>query len=489
MLLLGLGRLVAVADQPLHGPAAVALAAEHVEQHPVRDLEARSQALGLGAHQAGEGLLVPVDEVLLRRLALDALLAAAGGLLVQLEVLDDVLGRLGDHPAAVVEPLAPGAPADLVEVARGQDAGLLAVVLAEAREQHRADGHVDAHAERVGAADDLEQALLRQLLDQHAVLGQQPGVVQADAVLEPLPDLRAVGAGELEAFERAAQGVLLLARADVDAGEVLRALGGFQLGEVDDIDGGLALRHQAFERRGQRQLGVGVFQRHGPVLGGDGDGGAPVQAREFRLEEGRVAERGGHQEEARLRQRQQRHLPGHAALAVGVVVELVHDDLLHVGLRPLAQGDVGENLGGAAEDGGVAVDGGVARAQADVVRAELAAQAEPLLVDQGLDGAGVDGALALRKGLEMHRRGHQRFARAGRRVEDDVLFLEQLQDGRLLRRVEPQALALGVFEEAPQQDLVGRAVFARQQVVEGQWHSAGHFNGSVQRGEDLSLPS
>ena len=142
--LLGLGRVVAAGDQLLHRAAAVALAAEHVEQHPVRDLETRGQALRLGGDQAEERVLVPVDEVLLRRLAFDHLLAVPGRLLFQLQVLDHVLGRLGNHPAALVEPLAPGPPANLVKIPRAQDAGLLAVILAKPREQHGADGDVDA---------------------------------------------------------------------------------------------------------------------------------------------------------------------------------------------------------------------------------------------------------------------------------------------------------------------------------------------------------
>ena len=81
----------------------------------------------------------------------------------------------------------------------------------------------------------------------------------------------------------------------------------------------------------------------------------------------------------------------HAALAVGVVVELVHHHVVHVGVGAFAQRDVGEDLGGAAEDRRVAVDAGVAGEQADVLRAELAAQREELLVDQRLDRAGVDG--------------------------------------------------------------------------------------------------
>jgi hypothetical protein len=40
-------------------------------------------------------------------------------------------GAWHDHPALVVEALAPGAAGDLLEVAHRQDAGLLAVVLAQ----------------------------------------------------------------------------------------------------------------------------------------------------------------------------------------------------------------------------------------------------------------------------------------------------------------------------------------------------------------------
>ena len=171
-----------------------------------------------------------------------------------LQVLDDVLGRLRHHEAAVVEALAPGAPGDLVEVARGEDGRLLAVELAEPREEHRADGHVDADAEGVGAADDLEQAALGELLDQHAVLRQQARVVQADALLEPLADVGAVRAGEAEALDRLRDRVLLLARAEVEAGEVLRAVRRVLLREVDDVDRRLALGDELLERLGQRDL-------------------------------------------------------------------------------------------------------------------------------------------------------------------------------------------------------------------------------------------
>ena len=164
-----------------------------------------------------------------------------------------------------------------------------------------------------------------------------------------------------------------------------------------------------------------------------------VERGERALERRGVAERRRHQQEARLRQGEERHLPGDAAIAVGVVVELVHDDVVDVGVRALAQRDVGEDLGGAAEDRRVAVHRGVAGRQADVLRPELAAQVHPLLVHQRLDRTGVDGALAARERREEHRRGHQRLARAGRRVQDDVLAVEEREDRLFLGRVERQA--------------------------------------------------
>ena len=226
---------VAVADELLHRGAAVAFPAEDIQQHAVRDLETGGQPFRRRGDEADVGVLVPVDEILFRRLALHRFLAVARGFFRELEIFDDVLRRLRHHPAAVVKTFAPGPAADLVKIPRAQDAGLLAVELAQPREQHGADRHVDADAERVRAADDLEQSLLRELLDEHAIFRQQAGVMQPDAVPQPFLDFRAVRAGELEAFQRVGDRGFFLARADVDAGEILRALRRFQLREMHDI--------------------------------------------------------------------------------------------------------------------------------------------------------------------------------------------------------------------------------------------------------------
>ena len=80
--------------------------------------------------------------------------------------------------------------------------------------------------------------------------------MNADAVAQPFLDFRPIRAGEFEAFQRAGNGILLFARAHVDAGEILRALGGFELGEVDDIHRRAPGGKEAFQSFGERQFRI-----------------------------------------------------------------------------------------------------------------------------------------------------------------------------------------------------------------------------------------
>ncbi len=100
-------------------------------------------------------------------------------------VLGLVLWRLRDDRAFGVVPRAPCATGDLVELACGELPHLRAVELGEPGQQHGADRHVDADAERVGACDHPQQPALGELLDQPPVLGQHPRVVHADARIAP----------------------------------------------------------------------------------------------------------------------------------------------------------------------------------------------------------------------------------------------------------------------------------------------------------------
>ena len=292
---------MAIANQLLHGGAAIAIAAKHVEQHAVRNLKAGNQPFGRRIDQAGEGLFIPINEIAFRCLALKRFAAVAGGFFREAQIFDHVFRRLHDHPAFVIETLASGAAADLMKISRGQNANLLAIELAETREEHSADGDVNAHAQRVGAADDLEEALLRELFYEHAVLGQQAGVMQADAVAQPFLDVGSVGAAEAETFDGLRNGVLLFAGREIETGEILRALAGFQLGKVNDVGGHPTVLGKAFDRLGERQFRVGVFKRHRAVAGGHGHRGFAVQPGQRLLKKGGVAERGGHEQKPRLR--------------------------------------------------------------------------------------------------------------------------------------------------------------------------------------------
>lgn len=61
------GRVVTTRNQLLHRPATVALSAQHIQQHPVRDLEARGESFRWCFDQACKRVLVPVDKLPFRR--------------------------------------------------------------------------------------------------------------------------------------------------------------------------------------------------------------------------------------------------------------------------------------------------------------------------------------------------------------------------------------------------------------------------------------
>ncbi len=76
-------------------------------------------------------------------------------------------------------------------------------------------------------------------------------------------------------------------------------------------------------------------------------------------------------------------------------MKFVHNNVLDVGSGAFTKSDVGEDFSGAAKDGGVAIDGSVAGGQTNILRAKVTAEGHEFLVDQCLDRASVNGALAL----------------------------------------------------------------------------------------------
>ena len=107
-----------------------------------------------------------------------------------------------DAPARSVTSAPASTTGDLMEITGSECGHFFATVFAQAREQNGADGHVDADAESVGAADHFQKAVLREFFHQHTVAWQQTSVMDADAMTEILPHLLPVGARELRASEQ-----------------------------------------------------------------------------------------------------------------------------------------------------------------------------------------------------------------------------------------------------------------------------------------------
>ena len=101
-------------------------------------------------------------------------------------------------------------------------------------------------------------------------------------------------------------------------------------------------------------------------------------------------------------------------------------------MRAVAEGDVGEDFRGAADDRRVAVDGGIAGDHADVFRAEHVAEREELLVGERLDRDGVVGAAALAERFKLERERDERFPGAGGRVENNIVAGEEFENGFFL---------------------------------------------------------
>ena len=433
-------RLMAIVDQLAHGAAAVAIAAQHEQQHAVRHVEVGGKLLRRGRAQSVEGFRVPTDRTF-RGACLDEFLLLRRidrGFLLGAFVFDDPFRRLRNNITLIVVARATGTTRDLPEIAHTEDSGLLAPVLPELGEEDGADRDVDANAERVGATDQLEQALLCQLLDEDAVLRQQAGVVHADAVTQPTLHVLAERAVEFHPLEFRPEFSFLLLGTDCQAHQRLGGLGRGALGEVHEVNGRTIGGEELGHAFGQRRLRPLERERHRAAVAAHGQGRRTGQAREVLLEQIHRAQRGRHQQETGLGQREQGSLPGIAALVVGVVMKFIHHDGSDVGVITAGECNVGEDLGGTAQHERLGIHGGVAGHHADVLRAEIAAEAEEFLVHQRLDRAGIDRTLSGAECLKVQRSGHERFAGAGGRIEDDIATGEQLEDSLLLFRIEGQ---------------------------------------------------
>ena len=246
-----------------------------------------------------------------------------------------MLGRQSHDVARFVEAFASGTTGDLLEITDRQDAYFLTVVFAQLAEEHGSDRHVDAHAQRVGAADQFQHAALGELFDQQAVARQKPSVMDADAVPEQFQHFLAVRTAEALAVERLRELLLFFLAAEIEAEQALRGLRSAALREVDDVHWRAALVDQGLRRLLQHFLLIFEVERYRSLDGAHRHHLCSGALGQESFERADVPERGAHQDEADLRQREQRDLPGHAALLVGDVMKLVHHHVVHVGVAAL----------------------------------------------------------------------------------------------------------------------------------------------------------
>ena len=249
----------------MYAGSGIAALLDHANHHGVRDAQARLECLGLRLDQALKGLLVPGDKALggLLLFNLAELLGVVARLGHELGVLDLVLRGLGDDHALRIEARTAGATGNLMELAGAQTTHLVAIELGERGEHHGVDGYVDADAERIGAADDGQQALLRQALDQQAIARQHASMVHADAAAEQALEDLAEGRREARALGRFLDGLALLLAGNAKVGEGLRRRKCGILAKVHDVERGLAATHRELDGALEGGRHIVVAQRYG----------------------------------------------------------------------------------------------------------------------------------------------------------------------------------------------------------------------------------
>ena len=350
-----------------------------------------------------------------------------------------MLGCLNHHGAGGIKTGAAGASSDLVELAGTQTAATGTIKLRQRRNQHGTNRHVNTHTQGVGTANHLEQTLLSQLLHEAAVLGQHTRVVNTDTGTHQLIQCLTEARTETELSNQLGNAFLIFLRSNSHRQQRIRLLQCRLLREVHNVDRSLLGLHELLH---------GFLNRGGGVVEVQGDGAlgmshqvalATGQRRHFLLEAGRVAQGRAHQQELRLRKLQQGKLPRPAALRVRVEVELVHDDLAQVRILTLAQGNIGENFRGAADNRRLRINSGVPGNHAHVLGTKNIDQVKELLRHQRLNGGGVVGTLTGRQARKMRGNSHSGLTGTGRGCQHHVMSSGNAQNSLVLGGVQGHA--------------------------------------------------
>ena len=298
----------------------------------------RHERFGRRGDQALEHLLGPAHETFRRLLFLHflELLRVVARLRNRFRVLYLVVGSLRNDKAFRVEARPPCTTGNLVEFACLQAAHAHAVELRERREHDRVDGHVDAHAQRVRAADDRKKALLCQFFYQQAIARQHARMVNADTAAQKTLEYPAEPGRKPRTSDSFLYCLALLFRGHAVACKRLRGRKRRILGEMHDVERRLALAQRQLDCSLQRLAHVFVRQRYRARSVGHDVYRTPCPFFERHGYLRDVAKRGAHEQKLRLRERKQGNLPSPAAVGLAVVVEFVHGDASDIRRLPLA---------------------------------------------------------------------------------------------------------------------------------------------------------
>ena len=359
--------------------------------------------------QLVERVLIPCDKTFWRLLALDflELLGIIACLGEGFGVLDFEFRPFGDDQAFRVEAHTSRTSRDLMEFAGTQFAHFRAVKLGQCGQHHGMDGYVDADAQRVGAADHRQQAMLCELLDQTTIAREHARMVNADSGAQQTLQNLAECSGELRALDRLRNGGTLFLAGHTCACQGVRRLQCGVLREMHHINRRFASAERQFDGLLQRVKRVFVRQRHRARRIGDDVDVRVRHVLQFVGDRIDVAQCGAHQQKLRVRQCQQRNLPGPTALRIAIIMEFIHRYTADIGMTALTQCLVRENLRSAADDRRIGVDVRVSGDHADVLTTEHLHQIKELLRHQRLDRSRVIRATARAQRREMHTQRHQ----------------------------------------------------------------------------------
>ena len=369
----------------------------------------RHQSFRGRVDQLVERVLIPRDKTFWRLLALDflELLGIIACLGEGLGVLDFEFRPFGDDQAFRVEAHTARTPCDLMEFSGPQFAHFRAVELGQCGQHHGMDGHVDADAQRICAADHRQQTLLGELLDQTTIAGEHTRMVNADSgAQQTLQNLAECG-GELRALDRLRNGGTLFLAGHTRACQGVRRLQCGVLREMHHINRCFSSAERQFDGLLQRVKRILVRQRHRARRIGDDVDVRIRHVLQFVGDRIDVAQCGAHQQKLRVRQCQQRNLPSPTALRIAIIMEFIHRYTADIGMAALTQCLVRENLRSAADDRSIGVDVRVSGDHADVLTTEHLHQIKELLRHQRLDRSRVIRATARAQRREMHAQRHQ----------------------------------------------------------------------------------